>query len=230
MYCVKCGVRLADTEKRCPLCNTVVYHPEVTQGDAPKLYPSKKMPKTTYGRGFVCGAIIILFLIPLILSLFSDIHLDGRIDWFGYVAGAIVLTYLIVALPVWFKRPNPVIFVPCDFAGCAVYLFYINYKNGGGWFWSFALPVVLGLCVIASTLVTLLRYLPKGRLYAIGGCTMGLGAWIFLIESLMANTFEWGFVGWSIYPLISLLLVGGLLIYLAMNRVAREKIERKVFF
>ena len=230
MYCVKCGVRLADTEKKCPLCNTVVYHPEVKQEDAPELYPSKKMPKSTYGRGFVCGAIIILFMIPLIVSLFSDIHLDGRLDWFGYVAGAIVMAYVTFALPVWFKRPNPVIFVPCDFAAGALYLFYINYKNGGEWFWSFALPILFGLCVIASTLVTLLRYLPKGKLYAIGGCVMGLGAWIFLIESLMANTFDWGFVGWSIYPLISLSLVGGLLIYLAMNRVAREKIERKVFF
>ena len=230
MYCVKCGVRLADTEKKCPLCNTVVYHPEVKQEDAPELYPSKKMPKSTYGRGFLCGAIIILFMIPLILSLFSDLHFVGKMEWFGYVAGGIVLSYLIFALPVWFKRPNPVIFVPCDFAGCALYLFYINYMNGGEWFWSFALPVLLGLCVIASTFVTLLRYLRRGRLYAIGGCTMGLGAWIYLIEALMANTFDLGFVGWSIYPLVTLFLIGGLLIYLAMNRVAREKIERKIFF
>lgn len=28
MYCIKCGVKLADSEKKCPLCNTIVCHPE----------------------------------------------------------------------------------------------------------------------------------------------------------------------------------------------------------
>ena len=31
MYCIKCGVELADTEKQCPLCGTLVYHPELEQ-------------------------------------------------------------------------------------------------------------------------------------------------------------------------------------------------------
>ena len=38
------------------------------------------------------------------------------------VAGALVVSYVVLALPVWFRRPNPVIFVPCDFAAAALYL------------------------------------------------------------------------------------------------------------
>ena len=230
MYCIKCGVHLADTEKACPLCGTVVYHPELSQPPARELYPKKKMPRSSSGRAFLCGAIIILFLIPLIVTFLADMQRDGSIEWFGYVAGAIALSYLIFAFPMWFKRPNPVILVPCDFAAAALYLFYIDLVTAGGWFLSFALPVVLGLTVIACTLVTLLRYLPKGKLYAVGGSVMGLGAWIVLIEWMMNRTFDLSFIGWSLYPLISLFLVGGLLIYLAMNSIAREKIERKLFF
>ena len=37
MYCVKCGVRLADTEKVCPLCATRVYHPDLEQPKTPPL-------------------------------------------------------------------------------------------------------------------------------------------------------------------------------------------------
>ena len=111
MYCIQCGVHLADTEKKCPLCNTVVYHPDIEQGKARELYPVGKMPKPEAGRAFFCGAILILFMIPLILTFFSDLLLDGALDWFGYVAGGLVLVYLIFALPVWFKKPNPVIFV-----------------------------------------------------------------------------------------------------------------------
>ena len=230
MYCIKCGVQLADTEKKCPLCNTVVYHPEITQESAPALYPSKKMPKSAFGRAFLCGAVLILFLLPLIVTLFSDLQFDGELDWFGYATGALILVYLIFAFPLWFKNPNPVIFVPCDLAACAAYLLYVDLVTEGRWFLSFALPIVLGMTAISCTLVTLLRYLRKGRLYVIGGSIMALGAWIFFIELLMEKTFDLQFIGWSLYPLISLALIGGLLIYLAMNRTAREKIERKIFF
>ena len=39
MYCIKCGVELADSEKKCPLCGTVVYHPDIKQGEAKTPYP-----------------------------------------------------------------------------------------------------------------------------------------------------------------------------------------------
>ena len=230
MYCVKCGVQLADTEKKCPLCNTVVYYPETEPQDRRELYPAQKMPRSGSGRAFLGGAITMIFMIPLILTFLSDMQPDGRLDWFGYAAGAIVLAYLIFALPLWFKNPNPVIFVPCDFAAAALYLFYINAVTGGGWFWSFALPVAVGAAVVTCTPVTLLRYLRRGKLYVIGGSVIALGVLILMTELLTTLTFGAGFVGWSLYPLISLFLIGGLMIYLAMNRVAREKIERKIFF
>ena len=37
MYCIQCGVKLADTEKTCPLCATVVYHPQLERPHAEPL-------------------------------------------------------------------------------------------------------------------------------------------------------------------------------------------------
>lgn len=230
MYCIKCGVHLEDSEKKCPLCDTVVYHPEITQTNERELYPSRKMPQTSSVRAFICGAVIILFMIPLIMTFLSDIHLDGKLDWFGYVAGALFVVYITFALPMWFKKPNPVIFVPCDFVAGALYLLYIDIITDGGWFLNFAFPIVMGTAVIICVLLTLLRYLRKGKLYVIGGSVMAVGGLILMIELLMKVTFGLPFIGWSLYPLISLFLVGGLMIYLAISRVAREKIERKIFF
>ena len=230
MYCIKCGVHLADTEKKCPLCNTVVYHPELPQAVAEPLYPAGKMPKYSAGRPFLCGAFLIIFMIPLVLTFLSDIQSDGKLDWFGYVLGGLALIYLIIALPLWFRHPNAVIFLPCDFLGAAIYLFYIHLAMGGNWFFPFALPIVSAAAAITSALVTLLRYLKKGKLYVMGGAFIAIGTWILLIEVLMCRTFCLRFIGWSFYPLISASLFGGLLIYLAINSVAREKIERKLFF
>lgn len=230
MYCVKCGVKLADTEKKCPLCNTVVCHPDFPPAEEQPLYPADKMPKGPSGLKALGGVVVILFLIPLVVSFFSDLYPDGQMDWFGYVAGALVLAYVIIALPLWFAKPNPVIFVPCDFAAVALYLGYICWAVGGHWYFTFALPLVGVLALIVTAPVTLCRYVKRGRLYIFGGTTMAVGGWLLLIETTMCVTFGLPFIGWSVYPLLVLVMLGGLLIYLGIDRNAREMVERKLFF
>lgn len=230
MYCVKCGVRLADTEEICPLCETAVYHPDIPRTPAEPLYPPKKMPKAKRGSRALNGAVIFLFMIPLILSLFADLQIDGTIDWFGFVAGGLAVLYTVTALPLWFQKRNPVIFVPCDFAAATLYLLYIDLATDGHWFLPFAFPMAGALCLIVSAVVTLWRYLRKGKLYVLGGAFAALGALAPLMEGLLCLTFELPFVGWSFYPLIGLAAIGGLLIYFAANSAAREMMERKLFF
>ena len=149
MYCIKCGVKLADTETKCPLCETRVCHPDFVQMEERLLYPRDRMPRRAGSSKVLNGAVIILFLIPMFVCFFADRFANGRVDWFGYVAGALLLAYVCLALPLWFSgRANPVIFVPCDFAAAALYLLYINFATGGAWFLGFALPVLGGLCLI----------------------------------------------------------------------------------
>lgn len=230
MYCINCGVKLADSEKKCPLCNTVVCHPDFIKTSGTPLYPRNKMPKSSSSSKALNSTIIVLFLIPLLVCFFADLSLDGKMEWFGYVAGALMVSYIALALPRWFKKPNPVIFVPCDFVASALYLLYINSVTDGNWFWSFALPVVCGIGLITCSVVTLMYYLHKGKLYIFGGSFIALGAFMLLIEYLMKISFELRFIGWSIYPMVVLLLFGGLLIYLAIDSVTREMMERKLFF
>lgn len=230
MYCVNCGVKLADTEKRCPLCDTVVYHPEVKQENRIPLYPPNKMPQQKSNAKGISGVVLMLFMLPMLVCFAADFQLDGSIEWFGYVAGALTLIYMTVAFPFWFQNPNPVIFVPCDFAVAVLYLLFINWATGGNWFLSFALPVTGGVAIICCAVVTLWRYLRKGKLYVLGGAFIALGALAVLLEFLMDLTFGLSMIWWSVYPLIALGLVGGLLIYLAANSAAREMMERKLFF
>lgn len=229
MYCANCGVRLADTEKKCPLCGTTAYHPEIPRQQAVPLYPENRYPVETVRPKVAQVIILILFLLPLVTTLMIDLQVDGRLTWSCYVAGALVLSYIVLALPGWFERPNPVIFVPCDFAAAGLYLLYINLATGGGWFLSFAFPIVGGVGLIVTAVVALLRYVRRGKLYIFGGACLAFGALTVLIEFLMVITFQRSFVGWSVYPLAALLAMGGFLLYLAVNRSAREMMERKLF-
>lgn len=230
MYCVKCGVKLADSEKICPLCNTKVYHPDMKQPEGEGMYPEKKYPVTPKDARLPQFLISILFLLPLLIIPLCDLQFDRTMEWAGYVVGAILMVYVLAVLPTWFKKPNPVIFIPCDFAAVAVYLQYINLEIDGDWFLTFALPVLGGVCLIVTTVIALLKYVGRGVLYIFGGAFVALGAFMFPVELLVNCTFpETHFIGWSFYSLIALVILGGLLIFLAIYRPARETMERKFF-
>lgn len=230
IYCINCGVKLAESEKSCPLCKTAVYHPEIKQAEVQSLYPKNKIPKPTSNSKALNGAIIIMFLIPFIVCFLADVQINGELEWFGFVAGALAVGYIIFALPFWFKKRNPVIFIPCGFIATGLYLLYINLVTNGDWFLTFAFPVTGGICMIVSAMVTLFTYLKKGKLYITGGAFVLFGGFMLLVEFLMDKTFDYRFIGWSIYPLAVFVLVGSLLIYLGINRSAREMMERKLFF
>ena len=230
MYCVNCGVELADTEQKCPLCQTRVFHPDIERTKAEPLYPNGTHVK---GASRPLWPQVLLswgFLLPMLVVLLCDRQINGSITWSGYVVGALLLCYVIFVLPTWFHKPNPVIFVPCGFVAAGVYLLYINQVLGGDWFLSFAFPVVGGIGLIVTAVVTLMRYVPRGGLYIFGGMFIGLGAFMLLVEFLLNVTFHiTRFIGWSLYPLVVFVLLGGLLIYLGICRPAREMMERKFF-
>ena len=230
MYCVKCGVRLEDTEKKCPLCGTVPFHPEIEREEAERLYPENKFPKPQSRNKALQILITMLCVDALIITLLCDWQINAKITWSGFVAGALTVAYVCGILPMWFQRPNPVIFVPCGFISAGLYVAYINYALGGDWFLSFAFPLIGSVGIILTAVVTLTRYLKSGKLYIFGGAATLLGILMPVLELLVNITFHKAkFVFWSVYPLAALFLLGGKLIFLANCRPAREAMERKFF-
>ena len=230
MYCIRCGVELADTEKSCPLCQTPVYHPAVQQGQSQALYPSERMPAAPERSLWRQGVVTALWVLAALVTALCDQQLSGRITWSGFVLGGLAVSYVLLVLPLWFRRPNPVIFVPCAFAAAGLYLWYLCLATGGHWFWPFALPVTGAFAVTVTAAVTLLRYLRRGRLFILGGAGVLLSGCMLLLEALLQFTFAAvHFSGWSVYPAAVLLLMGLLLIFLGICRPAREWMHRKFF-
>lgn len=229
MYCVNCGVKLADTEKTCPLCGVVAFHPEIDRPQAESLYPPIP-PKQQVSPWGMLVMLSVLFLIPMLITLACDLQLTHSITWSGYVIGALVLFYVACLLPLWFRNPNPVVFVPVSFATLALYLMYINYATGGHWFLSFAFPVVGAVGLVVTAVVTLLHYVNRGHLYIFGGALLVLGAFMPVMELLLNLTFQFPrYISWGWFPGGALFLLGGFLIFLAICRPAREAMGRKFF-
>lgn len=231
MYCIKCGVELADSEKVCPLCGTRVFHPDLPCGQAESPYPPDVSPRVEdVSRAGVLFVLTVLFLLPAVISVLCDWRLSGGIVWSGYVVGGLVLLYTTVVLPLWFKRPNPVIFVPVDFAAIILYLLYIDLATGGHWFLTFAFPVAGSIGVLITTVVALLRYVRRGYLYIFGGALIAAGGLAMLLEFLLNLTFgvHQTFF-WSFYPLAAGVLLGVMLIIIAVCPPLRRSLHRKFF-
>ena len=216
MYCIKCGVELADSEKVCPLCGTRVFHPDLPCGSGEPPYPPAEHLNEEVSRVGALFVVTVCMLLPAVISVLVDWRVNGGIVWSGFVLGGLALLYVLAVLPLWFKRPNPVIFVPVDFAAIGVYLLYVDLATRGGWFFSFALPVTGAAMVLVTAVVTLLRYVPSGALYTLGGGLILAGGFNVLVEFLLNLTFHLHdtFL-WSFYPLAVCVELGAMLLVIA---------------
>ncbi len=229
MYCIKCGVELADSEKKCPLCGLEPYHPELSRTLAPKAYPEYEAPKTKINRKTVMFILTVISFVCTAQLFICDISITGRVTWSLYAGGGLMLFYIIAMLPLWFKKPNPVIFVPCDFAAATLYLLVINLITGGDWFLSFALPISAVACIITTTVVTLRRYVHGGFFFIYGGAIIAAGIYICLIEFFLHITFGVNFYFWSFYPFTACILLGLAMMLIGICKPVRQALEKKFF-
>lgn len=228
MYCIKCGAKLSSGQSICPICSTRVYHPDLPYEEK-STYPKKEFVSEEFNRHGLLFIITVLFLLTLLLPPILEFTISRGINWSGYTAGGVLLGYITFVLPLWFRSPNPVIFVPCDFAGAILYLLYIDLKTGGKWFLSFAFPVCGAFCLITTALIVLLRYIKRGRLYMFGGAFIALGAWTVLIEFLISITFHTKMFVWSPCTMITMFLIGMMLIVIAIVKPLKESLKKKFF-
>lgn len=230
MYCINCGVKLADSQKRCPLCGTGVYHPELSRPEGEALYPPHRYPAPEAAGKAAQIVVSTLMAIALLTTAAVDLQINRQITWSGIAAGGICLAYVLFVAPFWFSRVEPVIYVPAVFASVGLYLWYICHTTGGSWFFTLALPVTVYLGILVTVQAVLLVRRRRWILSILGGGLIAVGVLMPVLEQLIALTFEpIRFVAWSVYPLISLSLLGAMLIFLALNRRAREKMEEKFF-
>ena len=230
MYCANCGVKLADTEQNCPLCGTEAYHPSIERPEVAPLYPKDYIPKNELSKTTIHIIILTLFLIPIFVTFYSDFYLNRALTWSPFVMFAFGLLYIIAILPSWFKKPTPAVFVPLDFFMIALYLHYINFATDGDWFLTLAFPLVTYLGLIVTAAAVLLYYLKKGHLYVLGAFFIALGFYMDIIELFLMVTFKMSFDGWSLYPMIPLVLMGLALIAISISRNARSILARKLHF
>ena len=229
MYCIKCGAKLSDGQTICPICETKVYHPDLTIKDEPT-YPKIPFESEEYNRTGLMIVISAIFFVLLIVPIILELNWHWEISWSGYSAIGTLIFYVAFVMPYWFKRPNPVIFTPATFALVIGLLLFICLKTGEKWFMPFAFPVVgsFGLIVTATTAV--LHYVKKGCLYTVGAMLIAVALWSVYLEYAIHKVFAVSHLfWWSLAPLTILSVSGIFLIIIAIIKPLKENL-RRIFF
>lgn len=235
-YCVNCGVELAESEKKCPLCGIEVVNPRA------KGNPDAKTPFPPYhartqqqvSRQSLVGLLTLIFLIPILLCVVCDASINRSIVWSGYVVGAFLQLYITIAVPILLSgkpsKHNAAISISLDTVSMLALLKYIEWTTGGSWFLTFALPVTLLVGVTIIALNVLALYTDMSRLGISAVAVICTGVFCLAVELLLNFAFDLRhYLAWSSYPLITFLLLGAVLFFIDRNKPLKEKLIQKFF-
>lgn len=227
MYCVKCGVSLQDGTDRCPLCGTPVWNPDDLRADP--AYDPSNLPETISDRR--PAAIFFTILTALAAAAITVIcfGIYGSLRWGDIVLMSLLLFAVMVVLPLWFRKPNPVILIPVDTVAVELFLLYICLRTKGRWFLSFAFPCAGILGLIATATAALLKYLRKGKYCVLGGAQIVLGIFCILLEFFQHITFDTAMFRWSLFASTALLVSGTFLVCVGLIKPLREFVNRFFF-
>lgn len=228
MYCMNCGVKLGQGEESCPLCGLPAYHPQLERKLGQTLYPRQwTAPKPERsGWRFLLST---FFALAFFACLIVDLLLADSVTWSGYAVGGLITGYVFFVLPLWFRRPNWVVFLPVDFAVLCLYLLYIDLASGGHWFLSFAFPVTVLYGLLVGGTAALVRYVHRGWFFLLGGCCIAFGCSTMLLELFLSITFHTRMFRWSLYPTAVLSLVGLFWIAAGIIRPLGRALRKRLF-
>ena len=233
-YCVNCGVELADSEQKCPLCGVEVQNPAHPWKE-PQLMPYPRRVEhimQRVDRRFTALLATIALSIPVICSALIDIFMTHKISWSGYVTGAAVCLFVWVLLPMLLKKPNVYLFILFDTAALQLYLADICMMTVGALAYvSFAMPLCFALCAYAYALAPVLRAKRlRGTLYKPAITLAVTAALCVLIEMIVDLNIHGVFQPlWSFIAATPCLVSCAMLILLESKKKLKDKIFRRLF-
>lgn len=242
-YCVECGVKLADSEKVCPLCNTEVINPNRKGEGDQRPYPKRVEHQMTGINRVSAAQLGSVFLIcPVGASLLID-FLTARwsVSWSLYVAGAGMLLFIMLLLPMMFKQSRPYLSLVLDTISVGAYLMIIAWVGGDmTWCWLFGLPIVTLTGFAAAAILAFCRAKKMKLSSKVGGCSIVLSFYILLLElsidrAIAGKLFFWTYspsdfyFNWSQYVVAPLLFISILCFYVSRKAGLIDEIKRRLF-
>lgn len=233
-YCVHCGVKLSDSEMRCPLCGTAVLDPSQPRDPTlPRAYPVRT-PEQELKRSkrFLLLLSALILLCPALLCLMTDFLPGGGLTWSIYPSSALVLLYISVAVPILASRHRTYIALAVDFAALGAYLYLVErLSDSGRWFFPIVLPALMLAAGFIALLISLYQHGRLNKLTLLAAVFGAAAIECLGVELFCALSLGKGLrFAWSPYAAAPCLFISLALFFINGNRSVREEVRRRVHF
>lgn len=227
-YCVNCGVKLAKSENKCPLCNTKVINPNKLKDEYEPAYSNKIEKFKTINYKFIAKLTILVLLILAFVTILCDLIITKSVSWSIYVVCAIL--YLSSHLIFAFNK-NIYISFTIILVTTELLMFVIAYLNDGmHWYIYLVSQFIFILWCYTMLCIRIIKKRRKGLLRRLITCLLfssialiGIESGIDLYSSNEIN------LTWSLYASLPIVIISILLFILSFNRRILEEIKQRIF-
>lgn len=228
-YCVNCGVKLKNSEKKCPLCNTKVINPNKMNIEYEPVYSNKIENFKRINYKYLSKIVILILMITSFLILLLDYVSSGTITWSLYVVASILYlgTHLSFAV-----LKNIYISLIIHLVSTELFMLFIAYMTHGmHWYLYLILPFIF-IVWIYIMLVTYLIKRKKGDF--LKKLSLGLlfsGLTVIAVEACI-DLFRFNFINynWSFYAALPITIISTITFILSYNKRIVDEIRQRMFF
>lgn len=231
-YCVNCGVELDATLKKCPLCETIVYHPGKTEVSSQEAFPEKKgeVEKVSKKEGIIFVSVLLLTI--AVTCALLNILVYNRNWWSIPVNGICITLWVFFMAAIFCEKITVYGMIFLDVIAIGNYLFMISLiTSSDRWVIMIALPILAVTFGLLELSVFLSKKFPSslltGTLYffiTIAGVCVTIEA---TIDNYLREIIR---LGWSAIVVTVCAIISVFIILILMMGRLRNSIRRRLHF
>lgn len=228
-YCVNCGVELHDSEKKCPLCSTVVINPNIISGEpAESVFPQEqKLVDVIADHRWKAGIISIILAIPASICLLCNFGIQKELTWSLIVTAALLMIWSFVAPVLLMRKINYIALYVIYTAAILFFLFVMCWQVNGDWFLSIALPIVLCFMGVVSINTVVMRS-KIAKLYSAAVLFITIGAMVVAVEIITDYYLNKEIsLSWSLIALVPCALLALLYVFIQKQKKLKNSLKKR---
>lgn len=204
MYCVRCGVELAEKEGFCPLCGTKAYDPDevaklLSECEGKERQPAPERATVRYIKNRYVAIVRFCIFMSMLILVIVNLSVNGGLNWSLYPLSVLALLWFCMIFPVKYShRFHPVILVSACVGAASLFLIAIDLLTGFGRWSLIALYSAAYACLAVSLPLLAKKLNAKHIITILAACA---GLYLFALD------FEVGFKGWSLYAACGIVLL-----------------------
>lgn len=236
--CNHCGVELDVEMNYCPLCGRKSNIPQVTESVKKKSSDSVNHETNSFDFNSLTvfqkqkifwelSAIIIGSLI--LVTLFIDLFTNKQISWSKYIVTIGMVLFLNITMIVFLQKKLFLLLTGCFISTSLLLVLIDMFNNNLGWGLRLGIPIIFFIFVVLYFLIFFIQKSKQKGVNIIAYFLIAIGILGLCIDGIInLHSIETFRLKWSIYLLVSVLPVAGILFFIHYR--IKKATDLKKFF